>query len=61
MPLAGLVVNRATSQPPGELSANAAMAGVERLAAPPTTTTAWPPACYGCTPTGCCWSSGRSG
>ena len=31
MPLAGLVVNRATSQPPGELSANAAMAGVERL------------------------------
>jgi anion-transporting ArsA/GET3 family ATPase len=33
MPLAGLVVNRATSQPPGELSANAAMAGVERLRA----------------------------
>ncbi len=33
MPLAGLVVNRATSQPPGELTANAAMAGVERLRA----------------------------
>jgi anion-transporting ArsA/GET3 family ATPase len=33
MPLAGLVVNRATTQPPGELSANAAMAGVERLRA----------------------------
>jgi anion-transporting ArsA/GET3 family ATPase len=33
MPLAGLVVNRATSQPPGKLSANAAMAGVERLRA----------------------------
>ena len=31
MPLAGLVINRATSDPGGELSANAAMAGVERL------------------------------
>ena len=31
MPLAGLVVNRASSKPEGELSANAAMAGVERL------------------------------
>jgi anion-transporting ArsA/GET3 family ATPase len=31
MPLAGLVVNRASSSPAGDLSANAAMAGVERL------------------------------
>jgi anion-transporting ArsA/GET3 family ATPase len=31
MPLAGLVVNRASSTPPGDLSANLAMAGVERL------------------------------
>ena len=31
MPLAGLVVNRASSKPAGDLSANAAMAGVERL------------------------------
>ncbi len=31
MPLAGLVVNRASSDPSGELSAHAAMAGVERL------------------------------
>ena len=31
MPLAGLVVNRASSKPEGELSANAAMTGVERL------------------------------
>ena len=31
MPLAGMVVNRATTQPPGDLSANAAMAAVERL------------------------------
>jgi anion-transporting ArsA/GET3 family ATPase len=31
MPLAGLVVNRASSKPEGDLSANAAMTGVERL------------------------------
>ncbi len=31
MPLAGMVVNRTTTQPPGELSANAAMAAVEKL------------------------------
>jgi anion-transporting ArsA/GET3 family ATPase len=31
MPLAGLVVNRASSSPAGELSPNAAMAAVERL------------------------------
>jgi anion-transporting ArsA/GET3 family ATPase len=31
MPLAGLVVNRASSKPEGELSANAAMTGVEHL------------------------------
>ena len=31
MPLAGLVVNRASSAPAGELSADRAMAGVERL------------------------------
>ena len=31
MPLAGLVVNRASSQPDGDLSANAAMTGVEKL------------------------------
>ena len=31
MPLAGLVVNRVSSDPPGDLSANAAMAGVEKL------------------------------
>ncbi len=31
MPLAGLVINRASSSPAGELSANASMAGVERL------------------------------
>ncbi|MCU1500178.1 MAG: arsenite efflux ATP-binding protein ArsA [Acidimicrobiales bacterium] len=31
MPLAGLVVNRASSNPPGDLSANAAMTGVEKL------------------------------
>ncbi len=33
MPLAGLVVNRASSDPGGELSANAAMAAVEKLRA----------------------------
>ena len=31
MPLAGLVVNRASSKPDGDLSAHAAMTGVERL------------------------------
>jgi anion-transporting ArsA/GET3 family ATPase len=31
MPLAGLVVNRASSSPAGDLSANVAMAGVEKL------------------------------
>jgi anion-transporting ArsA/GET3 family ATPase len=31
MPLSGLVVNRASSDPAGELSANAAMTGVEKL------------------------------
>jgi anion-transporting ArsA/GET3 family ATPase len=31
MPLAGLVVNRVSTDPPGDLSANAAMAGVEKL------------------------------
>jgi anion-transporting ArsA/GET3 family ATPase len=31
MPLAGLVVNRASSSPAGDLSANAAMTGVEKL------------------------------
>ena len=31
MPLAGLVVNRASSKPEGDLSAHAAMTGVERL------------------------------
>ncbi|WP_188779973.1 ArsA family ATPase [Marmoricola endophyticus] len=33
MPLAGLVVNRASTTPAGDLSAEAALAGVERLAA----------------------------
>ena len=33
MPLAGLVVNRANTSPPGDLSANAAMTGVEKLRA----------------------------
>ncbi len=33
MPLAGLVVNRVSSSPGGDLSANAAMAGVEKLRA----------------------------
>ncbi len=33
MPLAGLVVNRASTSPAGDLSANVAMAGVERLRA----------------------------
>jgi anion-transporting ArsA/GET3 family ATPase len=33
MPLAGLVVNRASTLPEGELSANAALAGVEKLRA----------------------------
>ncbi len=33
MPLAGLVVNRASTAPAGELSANMAMAGVEKLRA----------------------------
>jgi len=31
MPLAGLVINRASSSPAGDLSANASMAGVEKL------------------------------
>jgi anion-transporting ArsA/GET3 family ATPase len=31
MPLAGLVINRASSNPPGDLSAHAAMTGVEKL------------------------------
>jgi anion-transporting ArsA/GET3 family ATPase len=33
MPLAGLVVNRANTSPPGDLSAHAAMTGVEKLRA----------------------------
>ncbi len=33
MPLAGLVVNRASSDPPGDLTAHAAMAAVEKLRA----------------------------
>ncbi|GAA1953339.1 ArsA family ATPase [Nocardioides panacihumi] len=33
MPLAGLIVNRATTEPPGELSAAGALAAVERLRA----------------------------
>jgi len=33
MPLAGLIVNRATTPPPGDLSAEGALAAVERLRA----------------------------
>ena len=64
MPLAGLVVNRATSQPPGELPPTPpwpVSSGSMSSRVPPTTTTAWRPDCSGCTPTGCCSSIARSG
>ncbi len=52
MPLAGLVVNRASSKP--RRRPDRARGDVRRRAAarPQARTTAWPPGCCGCTPTG---------
>ena len=61
MPLAGLVVNRATSQPRGELSRQRGDGRRRAAARRAATTTAWRPGCCACTPTGCGWSSARPG
>ena len=60
MPLAGLVVNRASTSPAGDLSANSAMAGFERLRSSARTTD-WLRDCSGCTPTAWSSSSASSG
>ena len=52
MPLAGLVVNRATPALEG-LSAEQAVAAAERLESAGGRRPASPPGCCGCTPTGC--------
>ena len=60
MPLAGLVVNRASSKPEGDLSAQRGDDRRRAAAQRRARTTAWPPGCSGCTPTGCASSSARS-
>ena len=59
MPLAGLVVNRASTLPAGELTANAARWPVPSGCAPTVTTTGSPPGCCDCTPTARSWWSAR--
>ena len=58
MPLAGLIVNRASPAPVGDLSADEAMAAAVRLRKREPGLTRRP-GCCGCTPTGAGWSSGR--
>ena len=61
MPLAGLVVNRAATAHSSNLSAEEAAAAAGRLAKDPDpgTQAPWRRDCYGCTPTGAGWWSGR--
>ena len=63
MPLAGLVVNRATTAPTARTSATSDLSAEEQPPPPVVSgersRTPWPRGCSGCTPTGVGWSNGR--